>query len=63
MKGRLILGKHPDCNINIHSLRARSHLATVTKIFDVVSMSSEMVCIVTTVTKPMLVVKCEWTLN
>ena len=32
------------------SLRARSHLATATQIFDVVSVSSEMGCIVTNVT-------------
>ena len=31
-------------------IRARSHLATTTKIFDVVNMSSEIVCIVTNVT-------------
>ena len=32
------------------SFRARSHLATTTQIFDVVSMSSEMGCIVINVT-------------
>ena len=37
-------------NINWLMLRARSHLATVTQLIDVVSMSSEMGCIVTNVT-------------
>ena len=32
------------------TLRARSHLTTVTQIFDVISMSSEMGCVITNVT-------------
>ena len=52
----------------IPAIRARSHLATATQIFDVVSISSEMDCIVTNVTvrtrrqkNHIVVVKCEWT--
>ena len=37
-------------NINWPMLWSRSHLATVTQIFDVVSISSEMGCIVINVT-------------
>ena len=37
-------------NLITACVRARSHLATMTQIFDVVTMSSEMGCIVTNVT-------------
>ena len=56
--------------IELMTLRARSHLATATQIFYVVSISSEMDCTVTNVTvhtwwqkNHIVVVKCEWTLK
>ena len=50
--------------------KARSHLATATHIFDIVTISSEMGCMVTNVTvhtwrqkKDIIVARCEWALS